>query len=348
MQRVLVGEADGAVRLVRDAGADAGRLADAHLGHGDLEARVVALGGAEGRLRGDAGGGDVAREHREALLDRLKVADGLAELLALGGIPHGLRQARIERTGHLGRARHRSIQIDGVRRNVRRPKRDHARIPEDQRVARLEGEVPLFLDRGGAARDQRDGEPPVQLADGDDVLRVAAPRHPRGAPADGDGAGAARERQALVRMHGCERHRSEGHREPGPRQQPARDDRLRQRHRRLMPAGGSNDDVGVEPGAAGAAGVLGDERQREAALFQRAPELVGPGALLGGFDQLLGGEVGEEPGDGVAEQGTQFRHLTTWGAPTWSPTPPITRSAPGNPWRSSVMRTLIAGPARGR
>src|SRR6266705_4077850 len=28
------------------------------------------------------------------------------------------------------------------------------------------------------------------------------------------------------------------------------------------------------------------------ALFQRAPELVGPGALLGGFDQLLGGEVG--------------------------------------------------------
>src|SRR5207247_9358397 len=131
-------------------------------------------------------------------------------------------------------------------------------------------------------------------------------------------------------------------------QQPYRDERLRQLHRRLMPDGVSNDDVGVEPGAAGAAGVLGDERQREAALFQRAPELVGPGALLGGFDQLLGGEVGEEPGDGVAEQGKQFRHLTTWGDPTWPTTTPIHRSAPGNPWRSSVMRTLIAGPARGR
>src|SRR5438132_13391878 len=98
VQRVLVGEADGAVRLVRDAGADAGRLAHAHLGHGDLEARVVALGGAEGRLRGDAGGGDVAREDREVLLDRLEVADGLAELLALGGVAPGLRQARLQRT----------------------------------------------------------------------------------------------------------------------------------------------------------------------------------------------------------------------------------------------------------
>src|SRR2546426_1119495 len=70
----------------------------------------------------------------------------------------------------------------------------------------------------------------------------------------------------------------------------------------VMPAGGADDDVGVEPRAAGAAGVLGDERQREAPLFQRAPELVGPRALLGGLDQLLGGQVGEEPRDGVAEQ----------------------------------------------
>src|SRR6267378_8320694 len=163
VQRVLVGEADGAVGLVGDAGADAGRLADAHLGDGDLEARVAALGGAEGRLRGDAGGGDVTREHREVLLDRLEVADGLAELLALGGVAHGLRQARLERTGHLRRARHGAIEIDGVGGHVRRRGGDGARVPEGQRVARLEGQAPIVLDRGGAARDQRDGAPSVEL-----------------------------------------------------------------------------------------------------------------------------------------------------------------------------------------
>src|SRR5205814_4139047 len=62
------------------------------------------------------------------------------------------------------------------------------------------------------------------------------------------------------------------------------------------------DDVGVEPRAAGAAGLFGDERQRETALLERAPELVGPRALLGGLDQLLGGQVGEEARDGVGEQ----------------------------------------------
>ena len=37
--------------------------------------------------------------------------------------------------------------------------------------------------------------------------------------------------------------------------------------------------------------------------------------------------------------------LTTWGAPTWPPTPPSARSAPGNPGRSSTSRFggLIAG-----
>src|SRR6267143_3047911 len=34
-------------------------------------------------------------------------------------------------------------------------------------------------------------------------------------------------------------------------------------------------------------------------------------------------------------------HLLTWGGPTWPPTPPNARSAPGNPWRSSATRALI-------
>src|SRR5439155_964323 len=132
-------------------------------------------------------------------------------------------------------------------------------------------------------------------------------------------------------------------------EQPGGDDRLGERHRGRVAAGGAHNDVGVEPRAAGAAGLFGDERQRETALLERAPELVGPRALLGGLDQLLGGQVREEPRDGIAEQGTQVRaHRLTWGGPTWPPTPPSARSAPGNPWRSSAMRALIGGPARGR
>ena len=103
-------------------------------------------------------------------------------------------------------------------------------------------------------------------------------------------------------MHGCERHRPEGHLEPGAPEQPAGDDRLGERHRGRVAAGGAHDDVGVEPRAAGAAGLFGDERQRETALLERAPELVGPRALLGGLDQLLGREIGEQPRDGVGKQ----------------------------------------------
>src|SRR5688572_8481601 len=87
VERVLVGEADGAVRLVRDAGADAGRLAHADLRHRDLESCVITIGGAECGLGGDAGGGHVTGEHGEILLDHLEAADGSTELLALGGIP---------------------------------------------------------------------------------------------------------------------------------------------------------------------------------------------------------------------------------------------------------------------
>ena len=66
--------------------------------------------------------------------------------------------------------------------------------------------------------------------------------------------------------------------------------------------------MGVEPRAAGAAGLFSDERQRETALLERAPELDGPRALLRGLDQLLGGQVGEEPRDSIREQGPQFCH----------------------------------------
>src|SRR2546430_6133444 len=51
LQRVLVREANRAVHLVSDLGADARGLADPHLGDGDLERGVAAVGSAE-RVRG--------------------------------------------------------------------------------------------------------------------------------------------------------------------------------------------------------------------------------------------------------------------------------------------------------
>src|SRR5438445_5295018 len=58
----------------------------------------------------------------------------------------------------------------------------------------------------------------------------------------------------------------------------------------------------------------------------------------------------ERPGKPVALLGGGNTHRLTWGAPTWPPTPPSARSAPGNPWRSSVTRVLIGsrgGPRHG-
>src|SRR5207245_2484450 len=114
----------------------------------------------------------------------------------------------------------------------------------------------------------------------------------------------------------------------GLAEEPPSYDRLHQRHRRGVLAGRADDRVGVAPVAAGAAARLRHQRQREAALFERGPQLVGPGALLGRLDQLLGDEVVEEPGDRVGEQRAELAHAyqPTWGPPRRSPTPPSARN----------------------
>jgi hypothetical protein len=35
-------------------------------------------------------------------------------------------------------------------------------------------------------------------------------------------------------------------------------------------------------------------------------------------------------------------HRSSWGAPTWPPTPPSVRDAPAKPWRPSVVRLYVA------
>src|SRR5258708_4254036 len=80
LELVLVGEADRAVDLVRDRGADTRGLTHAHLRHRGLEPAIAAVGGAERVRRRDPGRRRLAREQREVLLDRLELSDGLPDL----------------------------------------------------------------------------------------------------------------------------------------------------------------------------------------------------------------------------------------------------------------------------
>src|SRR5918996_1876619 len=114
VQRVLVGEPDRAVRLVREPRALAGRLAHADLGDRGLEARVASVRRAKRELRRDAGRGDVAGHHGEIVLDGLEARDRTPELLALGGVADGLVEARLEGAGHLRRALHRAGDAERV------------------------------------------------------------------------------------------------------------------------------------------------------------------------------------------------------------------------------------------
>ncbi len=87
-------EADRAVDLMRDLGAAAGGLADAHLGHRDGErgAAVVGVDRRGGGIGGGLSGGGLAGEHRELLLHRLELSDRASELDALARVLDGDRQ----------------------------------------------------------------------------------------------------------------------------------------------------------------------------------------------------------------------------------------------------------------
>src|SRR5438105_7170306 len=164
VERVLVREADGAVRLMRNARPEARRFPDANLGDGDLEggllqvARAARVHGGEGVLRRHAGRRRVAGEQGKLMLDGLEGREGAPELASLRHVLDRLGEKVLEAARHLGRARERAELPEPIR---RRPgtRRHHGRPPPRQGVPRLEGEVDVFLDRGGSARDQRDHWP---------------------------------------------------------------------------------------------------------------------------------------------------------------------------------------------
>src|SRR5213593_565306 len=184
LQRVLVGEADRAVRLMSDRRADPRRLADSHLGHRDLERGVAAVGGAKRVGRRRARGRRVPGKHRQILLDHLEGADRLSELAPLGRVLRGLAHKVVEAARHLGGARQSAVEPDRVRRHARARGRrgdDRGRV-ERQRVARLTGEVLVGRDLTGA------------------VGRRGAPRHPRGGAAEAPAAAGASESQRIFTM----------------------------------------------------------------------------------------------------------------------------------------------------
>ncbi len=143
VERVLVGEADGAVDLMRDAGADAGRLAGADLGHGHVERGIAGVRGRERALGGDARRRGVAGEHGQLMLDGLEASDGPPELPPLRRVAHRLLHQALERAGHLRRADERAMEHDRLDAGARGRGRggEHGRVVERQRVARLESEV---------------------------------------------------------------------------------------------------------------------------------------------------------------------------------------------------------------
>src|SRR5690606_3212895 len=85
MEPVFIGEADRAMNLMRDRGRDARRIVHADFCRRDLEGgiRAALVHLRASMIRDDAAGRRLRREYGELLLDRLELADGLAELRAL-------------------------------------------------------------------------------------------------------------------------------------------------------------------------------------------------------------------------------------------------------------------------
>ena len=61
--------------------------------------------------------------------------------------------------------------------------------------------------------------------------------------------------------------------------------------------------------------------------------------------RLLAAQRGQRTGVHAEHRDPQA-HGCTWGAPRWPPTPPDARSAPGNPWRSSMIRRALTAAPR--
>ena len=156
-----------------------------------------------------------------------------------------------------------------------------------------------------AGRDERDLHAGIHH----DLLRDAPPGDPcRGAAETPPGA-LARELEAVGGMRGGHAQRTGRHVEAGLGEEPGAHHGLGQRQRDGEAAGGAHDDVGVLPSAASAPVRLRDLRKREPVLLHLLPQAGRPHPLLGGFAQLRGESIGEEPVHRVGQDGLQLVHV---------------------------------------
>ena len=258
---------------------------------------------------GDVRGRDVAGENREVLLDGLERADGLAELAALGRVARGRLQNSVHAARDLCGARERAVLPRCVGWDARARRRGgDRRSVEDERVPRLEGEVPIGLDPEAAGRRARHHRATVHGRDDDDVPGRSAPRDTPRRAGEAPPPGRGREAHVVVALGRGERQRARRHLEVGTGEEPRGNDRLGERERNGMPPGRAHDDVRVGPGPAGTASSLGNERQCEPVLLDRGPERVRPHARLGGLAHLPRDALGEEARHHVGEDRAQLVH----------------------------------------
>ena len=144
VQAVLVGEADGAVHLMRDLGDLAGGFAGAILAAATASARrgTGRGDGDGGALDGDRRGRRLFGEQRQLLLDRLELGDRAAELDAVVGIAGRQGERGFHRARHLRRAKQRAEALHQAHVDrIGQRRRAAARLDRAEMVARLAGEV---------------------------------------------------------------------------------------------------------------------------------------------------------------------------------------------------------------
>ena len=165
VQRVLIGEAHGAVRLMHGFGNNAGRLPHPRLGGGDLQFEPWASKGVDGGVSRPAGRSRLRRGNRQHVLNGLKLGERAAKLLPLLNIADA----------HLQNP----LQGAGGKRNAGKRHESKGRLPASQRARGLHlNLIPGLAGQVGSRRHPA-GRSHQQFAvrrQADDALGGAAPR----------------------------------------------------------------------------------------------------------------------------------------------------------------------------
>jgi hypothetical protein len=148
------------------------------------------------------------------------------------------------------------------------------------------------------------------------------------------------QRDAVERPGGRDRHRPGRRLKLRARKQPARQQRLRQRHGRRIAAGDAENGEAVGEARARAAQFLRNPGERQARVFERPPQRFLPGVVFGPIDRLGIGEVRKNPRRRFGDDMVAFaRHVLL----LFVRFPPLKRRLPA---ARSILPAMV-GPSRG-